>query len=46
VLDRSRHEVKAADRVIDRTVSEFKLLAILMERQSRVQERIPCEGNR
>ena len=39
VLDRSRHEVKAADRVIDCTATEFKLLAILMERQGRVQER-------
>jgi two-component system phosphate regulon response regulator PhoB len=39
VLDRSRHEVKAAERVIDCTATEFKLLAILMERQGRVQER-------
>jgi two-component system, OmpR family, phosphate regulon response regulator PhoB len=39
VLDRSRHEVKAADRVIDCTATEFKLLAILMERQGRVQGR-------
>ena len=39
VLDRSRHEVKAADRVIDCTATEFKLLAILMERQGRVQDR-------
>jgi DNA-binding response OmpR family regulator len=39
VLDRSRHEVRAADRVIDCTATEFKLLAILMERQGRVQER-------
>src|ERR1700674_1911861 len=31
VLDRSRHEVKAAERVIDCTATEFKLLAILME---------------
>jgi DNA-binding response OmpR family regulator len=38
-LDRSRHEVRAADRVIDCTATEFKLLAILMERQGRVQER-------
>src|SRR6202043_4168979 len=38
VLDRSRHQVKAADRVIDCTATEFKLLAILMERQGRVQE--------
>jgi two-component system, OmpR family, phosphate regulon response regulator PhoB len=39
VLDRSRHEVRAADRVIDCTATEFKLLAILMERQGRVQQR-------
>ena len=39
VLDRSRHEVRAAERVIDCTATEFKLLAILMERQGRVQER-------
>jgi two-component system phosphate regulon response regulator PhoB len=39
VLDRSRHEVRAADRVIDCTATEFKLLAVLMERQGRVQER-------
>jgi len=39
VLDRSRHEVKAADRVIDCTATEFRLLTILMERQGRVQAR-------
>jgi DNA-binding response OmpR family regulator len=39
VLDRSRHEVRAADRVIDCTATEFKLLTILMERQGRVQDR-------
>jgi two-component system, OmpR family, phosphate regulon response regulator PhoB len=39
VLDRSRHEERAADRVIDCTSTEFKLLAILMERDGRVQER-------
>jgi DNA-binding response OmpR family regulator len=39
VLDRSRHEVKAADRVIDCTATEFRLLTILMERQGRVQDR-------
>jgi two-component system, OmpR family, phosphate regulon response regulator PhoB len=39
ILDRSRHEVKAADRVVDCTATEFKLLAILMEREGRVQER-------
>jgi two-component system, OmpR family, phosphate regulon response regulator PhoB len=39
VLDRSRHEVRAAERLVDCTATEFKLLAILMERQGRVQER-------
>lgn len=39
VLDRSRHEVRAANRLIDCTATEFKLLAILMEREGRVQER-------
>jgi len=39
VLDRSRHEVKAGDRVIECTATEFKLLTILMERQGRVQAR-------
>lgn len=39
VLDRSRHEVRAANRVIDCTATEFKLLALLMEREGRVQER-------
>jgi two-component system phosphate regulon response regulator PhoB len=39
VLDRSRHEVRAANRVIDCTATEFKLLAVLMEREGRVQER-------
>jgi two-component system phosphate regulon response regulator PhoB len=39
VLDRSRHEVKAGDRVIECTATEFKLLMILMERQGRVQAR-------
>ncbi|HKM57356.1 MAG TPA: response regulator [Chthoniobacterales bacterium] len=39
VLDRSRHEVRAANRVIDCTATEFKLLATLMEREGRVQER-------
>jgi len=34
-----RDKVKAAERVIDCTATEFKLLAILMERQGRVQER-------
>ena len=39
VLDRSRHEVRAANRLIDCTATEFKLLAVLMEREGRVQER-------
>jgi two-component system phosphate regulon response regulator PhoB len=38
-LDRSRHEVKAADRLVECTATEFKLLSILMERQGRVQAR-------
>lgn len=38
-LDRSRHEVKVADRLVECTATEFKLLAILMERQGRVQGR-------
>ena len=39
VLDCSRHEVKAADRLVECTATEFKLLRILMERQGRVQGR-------
>jgi DNA-binding response OmpR family regulator len=39
VVDRSRHEVRAADKLIDCTATEFKLLTILMERQGRVQGR-------
>jgi DNA-binding response OmpR family regulator len=39
VLDRSRHQVRAADRAIDCTATEFKLLSVLMERQGRVQAR-------
>jgi DNA-binding response OmpR family regulator len=38
-LDRSRHEVRAGDRAIECTATEFRLLSILMERQGRVQER-------
>jgi DNA-binding response OmpR family regulator len=38
-LDCSRHEVKAAERVIECTATEFKLLRILMERHGRVQGR-------
>jgi DNA-binding response OmpR family regulator len=39
LLDRSRHEVKAANKLIECTATEFKLLSILMERQGRVQGR-------
>lgn len=38
-LDCSRHEVKAANRVVECTATEFKLLRILMERHGRVQGR-------
>src|ERR1700733_2135711 len=38
-LDCSRHEVKAANRVVECTATEFKLLRILMERNGRVQGR-------
>ena len=39
VLDRSRHEVRAGDRLIECTATEFRLLGILMERKGRVQAR-------
>src|ERR1700731_2078289 len=39
ILDRSRHEVKAGDRMVECTATEFRLLTILMERQGRVQAR-------
>jgi two-component system phosphate regulon response regulator PhoB len=39
VLDRSRHEVRAGDRLIECTATEFRLLSILMERKGRVQAR-------
>lgn len=39
VLDRSRHEVKLADQLVECTATEFKLLTLLMERQGRVQGR-------
>jgi two-component system, OmpR family, phosphate regulon response regulator PhoB len=39
VLDCSRHEVKAANRPVECTATEFKLLRILMERHGRVQGR-------
>ena len=38
-LDRSRHEVVIKGRRIDLTATEFKLLAVLMERRGRVQGR-------
>jgi len=39
ILDCSRHEVKAANRRVECTATEFKLLRILMERHGRVQGR-------
>jgi two-component system, OmpR family, phosphate regulon response regulator PhoB len=39
VVDRLRHEVRAAGKVIDCTATEFKLLSLLMEREGRVQGR-------
>jgi two-component system phosphate regulon response regulator PhoB len=39
LLDRSRHEVKAANRVVECTATDFKLLRLLMEREGRVQGR-------
>jgi two-component system phosphate regulon response regulator PhoB len=39
ILDRSRHEVRAGNRRIECTATEFRLLGILMERQGRVQAR-------
>jgi two-component system phosphate regulon response regulator PhoB len=38
-LDHSRHEVSVKGKVIDLTATEFKLLAVLMERRGRVQGR-------
>jgi two-component system, OmpR family, phosphate regulon response regulator PhoB len=38
-LDRARHEVRAANTVIDCTPKEFILLGLLMERSGRVQTR-------
>ena len=38
-LDRSRHEVIIKGRRVDLTATEFKLLAVLMERRGRVQGR-------
>jgi two-component system phosphate regulon response regulator PhoB len=39
LLDRARHEVKAADCVVQCTPKEFLLLGVLMERSGRVQTR-------
>jgi two-component system, OmpR family, phosphate regulon response regulator PhoB len=39
VLDCARHEVRVANRAVECTATEFKLLRILMERQGRVQGR-------
>jgi phosphate regulon transcriptional regulator PhoB len=39
VLDRARHEVNVKNKKIDLTATEFKLLAVLMERRGRVQGR-------
>ncbi|SDT86473.1 two-component system, OmpR family, phosphate regulon response regulator PhoB [Verrucomicrobium sp. GAS474] len=38
-LDRSRHEVTVKGKAIELTATEFKLLAVLMERRGRVQGR-------
>jgi len=39
VLDKPRHQVKANGKEVELTPMEFKLLALLMERQGRVQTR-------
>lgn len=39
LLDHSRHEVRIRDKKIELTATEFRLLAILMERRGRVQTR-------
>lgn len=39
LLDHSRHEVRIRDEKIELTATEFRLLAILMERRGRVQTR-------
>ena len=39
LLDRARHEVRAANCVVQRTPKEFLLLGVLMERSGRVQTR-------
>jgi two-component system phosphate regulon response regulator PhoB len=38
-IDRTRHEVTIAGKVVDFTATEFKLLALLIERRGRVQDR-------
>jgi two-component system phosphate regulon response regulator PhoB len=38
-LDRSRHEVSVSGKAIELTATEFKLLALLLERKGRVQSR-------
>ncbi len=38
-LDHSRHEVKVRGKLVELTATEFRLLAILMERRGRVQTR-------
>jgi len=39
VLDHTRHEVHVKARPVDLTATEFRLLALLMERRGRVQGR-------
>lgn len=39
LLDNARHQVSVGEKKIDLTAMEFKLLAVLMERQGRVQSR-------
>jgi two-component system phosphate regulon response regulator PhoB len=38
-IDRTRHEVTIAGKAVDFTATEFKLLALLIERRGRVQDR-------
>src|ERR1700682_4052908 len=39
VLDQTRHEVRVKNKAVDLTATEFRLLALLMERRGRVQGR-------
>ena len=39
VIDRERHAVRVRGRQVDLTATEFKLLALLMDRRGRVQGR-------